>query len=175
MILTDELQLSKITLSSLEKAEEYFDYINDTLVKYAINTPLRIAHFLAQVSHESGSFRYTEELATGEQYEGRKDLGNVEKGDGIKFKGRGLIQITGRTNYALYGKSVGIDFSSSPSLLASPEFATDSAGWFWNQHKLNELADANKLIAITKRINGGLNGLEDRQKRLVSAKTILNA
>lgn len=139
--------------------------LTEAMAAYGINTPERVAAFLAQVAHESGSLRYVRELASGEAYEGRKDLGNTQPGDGVRFKGRGLIQITGRSNYSdcsesLFGhRSTLLDH---PELLEQPGYATMSAGWFWNSRNLNALADAGQFEAITRRINGGLNGQADR-------------
>lgn len=141
--------------------------------KYEINTPLRQAHFIAQILHESGSFRYREEIASGAAYEGRKDLGNTKKGDGKRFKGRGLIQLTGRANYEAYGKSLGreSEILSNPKLVAEEdELNVDVAGWFWDRAKLNALADKDDLKAITRRINGGYTGLADRKAFLERAK-----
>ncbi|MBS1815429.1 MAG: chitinase [Acidobacteria bacterium] len=141
-----------------------------------IDTPLRQAHFLAQVAHESGELRYTEELASGEQYEGRKDLGNTQKGDGVRFKGRGLIQLTGRANYIAFGKFANADFTVGDAMArisTEPMLAVQTAVWFWNQHELNALADTDDLVAITKKINGGTNGLADRRSKLERAKFFL--
>lgn len=165
--------LVKIMHCSLAVADVFIDAFNATLEKYDISTSLRLAHFLAQVGHESGSLHYVEEIASGVAYEGRKDLGNVRAGDGKRFKGRGLIQITGRANYQKYGDEIGIDFIANPQLLASPLYAVDSAGWFWNGHGLNTLADVDDLTHITRRINGGTNGINDRQHRLIVAKQVL--
>jgi putative chitinase len=151
----------------------YVDALSAKMAAYGINTPLRIAHFLAQVGHESGELRYCEEIASGEAYENRKDLGNTEQGDGRRFKGRGIIQLTGRANYVSYGKSRGIDYTTDEGakLVASdPETAIDVACWFWATHKLNDIADNDDVITITKRINGGLNGLDDRKTKLGRAK-----
>lgn len=146
----------------------------DTLTLYNINTPVRIAMFLAQLAHESGSLRYVKEIADGKAYEGRKDLGNVLTGDGVRFKGRGLIQITGRANYTHLGKDFGVDLLANPWLLEEPHYAAQSAGWFWNKRKLNELADKKDFKGITKKINGGFNGLADREKYLAFAYKALN-
>jgi putative chitinase len=126
--------------------------------------------FLAQVAHESGEFRYVQELASGSAYEGRKDLGNTEPGDGVRFKGRGLIQITGRANYEACGRAIGADFIADPALMEQPTWAVGSAAWFWQQHGMNELADAENFDAITRRINGGSNGQQDRLAYLMRAK-----
>lgn len=142
--------------------KKYLSPLNLTLEKYEINTPKRQAAFIAQLAHESGSFKYVEEIASGEAYEGRKDLGNTQPGDGVRFKGRGLIQITGRTNYEALGVALNYDFIKEPEALEKPGAATLSAGWFWYKTKLNELADAGDFKKITKRINGGFNGLKDR-------------
>jgi putative chitinase len=117
--------------------------------------------------------KYVKELATGQAYEGRKDLGNIEPGDGVKFKGRGLIQITGRTNYGALSKALGADLINHPELLEGPVYASLSAGWFWDSRKLNELADVMDFLRITRRINGGLTNLEDRQKYFALAKKTL--
>ncbi len=141
-----------------------------------IDTPLRMAHFLAQTGHESGDLQYLEELASGEAYEGRKDLGNAQPGDGPRFKGRGLIQLTGRVNYAAYGRSIGVDLTADgnwENVATDPALAVDAACWFWTEHGLNELADQDDLQAITRRVNGGLIGLEDRADHLERAKFVL--
>lgn len=139
-----------------------------------IDTPLRMAHFLAQIGHESGSLRFSEELASGEAYEGRTDLGNTQPGDGPRFKGRGLIQLTGRTNYTLYSQETGIDFVGNPQMLADdPRAAVDVACWFWQTNGLNDLADEDDVTAITRRINGGFNGLDDRVGFLARARSLL--
>jgi Predicted chitinase len=129
---------------------------------YNIVGRLREASFLSQIIHESGSFRYVREISSGEAYEGRKDLGNIYKGDGARFKGRGLIQITGRTNYEALSKDLGIDFVSNPALLEQPVNAVRSACWFWDKKNLNRFADAGDNITITRRINGGTNGITER-------------
>lgn len=168
----------KLTLAQLKQAvigatdaeaAKFLEPMNETLAKYNINTPLRVAHFLAQLGHESCGFDAVREYASGAAYEGRKALGNVVAGDGVKYKGRGLIQITGRTNYGAVGKAFGVDFLANPALLESPKYAVLSAGWFWNDRGLNALADANKFDTITRRINGGINGYDDRLKRFVKA------
>lgn len=156
-----------------ENIEKFFGPINATIEKYQINTPKRLAAFLAQLAHESGSFKYVREIASGEAYEGRKDLGNIQPGDGVKFKGRGLIQITGRTNYTKLGEAFKQDFITNPEKLEQPLFATLSAGWFWSMHGLNQLADKGDFILITKRINGGTNGLADRQAHWERCKKVL--
>jgi putative chitinase len=146
------------------------------MLAYSIDTPLRQAHFLAQVGHESGSFRYTEELASGAAYEGRADLGNTEPGDGPRFKGRGLIQLTGRANYTAYGVDKGRNFidGTNPSLIATDDgLAIDVAGWFWKRKNLNLLADQDDVRAVTLRVNGGLNGLADREDYLLRSRFFL--
>lgn len=148
-----------------ESAQVYSELLADCFSRYQINTPLRQAHFMAQVLHESGNFRYNEEIASGAAYEGRKDLGNIEPGDGKKFKGRGWIQLTGRENYKKFGTAIGMDLLKNPHLVAT-DLKADAAGYFWNREKLNNIADlgAGKEIVkkITKRVNGGQNGLDDR-------------
>ena len=141
--------------------------------EFEINTVERQSMFLAQIAHESGGLRYVRELATGEAYDGRLDLGNTEPGDGARYKGRGLIQITGRANYRDCGSALGVDLIGNPELLESPEFACRSAAWFWKNHGLNELADKGDFKLITKRINGGYNGMADRETYLAKAQEVL--
>lgn len=143
------------------------DPINAAMAEYEINTSARQSAFLAQVLHESGRLRYVRELwgptAAQNGYEFRADLGNTEPGDGFKYRGRGLIQITGRHNYQLCGFALELDLIEQPELLEQPLQAARSAGWFWRNHGLNELADqADSFERITRKINGGDNGLTDR-------------
>lgn len=173
MTLTLDQLIACMPGCSQSRATQFLDAINETLAKYDITTPLRAAHFLAQVGHESGSLRYSEEIASGSAYEGRKDLGNTQAGDGVKFKGRGLIQITGRANYTSYGNYVQQDFLTNSTTLAQSPWAADSAGWFWNSRKLNDLADQDNITAITKKINGGTNGLQDRTTRYQTCKNVI--
>jgi putative chitinase len=142
-----------------------------------IDVPLRQSHFLAQVGHESGELRFRQEIASGQQYEGRKDLGNTEPGDGPRFKGRGLIQLTGRANYRAYGAAIGVDLLSNNQwerVATDADLAVDVACWFWQTHDLNPFADADDLTSITRKINGGLNGFDDRQRQLARSKFFLS-
>ena len=141
----------------------FVPWLQEYCREYRINNQYRLAAFLAQVAHESGCFRYTEEIASGEAYEGRIDLGNTEAGDGKRFKGRGLIQLTGRYNYTILSEETGIDFVSNPELLTTPQYAVMSACWFWKKRGLNGMADSGNFHFITKKINGGFNGLADRE------------
>ena len=149
--------------------------VNEVLNYYQINTPLRICHFIAQVAHESDCFNAMEEYASGEDYEGRDDLGNTQPGDGVRFKGRGLIQLTGRENYAKFSKAMNQDFIAQPQLLAQSPWAIWAAGWYWNDKHLNEYADRDDLEQVTRIVNGGQNGLEDRRDYLQKAKSVLGA
>jgi len=161
-----------------QNADTYALILAPKMAAREINTPLRQAHFLAQLAHESGELRYTEELASGEAYEDRTDLGNTEPGDGRKFKGRGLIQLTGRTNYKAYGDTIGVnllDGDNCRRLATEPELAVDVACWFWETRGLNLLADQDDVQMITRRINGSLNGLADRERQLARAKFFLVA
>lgn len=156
------------------QVKPFINWLNEYCPQFEINTAPRLAAFLAQVGHESGRMRYTEEIASGRKYEGRKDLGNTQKGDGMRFKGRGLIQITGRANYTELSNDVGVDFVGAPLNLCLPEWAVMSACWFWQKRGLNELADEYRFRDITKKINGGYNGLEDREKLYERCKRMLN-
>jgi putative chitinase len=155
---------------------KYFSPLVQTMAKYEINTPLRKAHFLSQVGHESAELRYTCELASGEKYEGRADLGNLQPGDGHRFRGRGLIQITGRANYAAFSVDHGSDYTSdstAPLLSADPSLAVEASGWFWKKKQINQLADRDDLVAVTRRVNGGVNGLAQRGVLLARARFFL--
>lgn len=138
-----------------------------------LETSLRLAHFLAQLAHESGGFRYMEEIASGSAYEGRGDLGNTYPGDGKRFKGRGPIQCTGRANYRRFGIILGIDIETHPDIAAVPSIGMQLACAYWTDRNLNAKADADDLIGITRAINGGTNGLDDRRQRLGQAKGIV--
>jgi putative chitinase len=142
-----------------------------------IDTPLRQAHFLAQLGHESLALIHTEEIASGAAYEGRADLGNNQPGDGTLFKGRGLVQLTGRANYTRYGQAIGRDLTrdidKARMVATDPALAVDVACWFWQTRDLNALADADDVKAITRRVNGGYNGLDDRTAYLARARFFL--
>ena len=141
-----------------------------TLDRYEINTRLRIANFLGQTCHESAGFRTTEEFASGEAYEGRQDLGNTQPGDGMKYKGRGLIQLTGRANYKVYGDALKLDLVNQPQLAAGSVLSLTVACEFWKRNELNALCDNDDIVAVTRRINGGTNGLDDRRALTTAAK-----
>jgi putative chitinase len=140
--------------------------LNEAMQEFDISATVeRETAFLAQIAHESGECRYVIEIASGEAYEGRKDLGNTEAGDGVRYKGRGLIQITGRANYAACSEALfgyPSKLLTNPELLEEPGNACRSAAWFWDSRGLNELADKGDFKLITKRINGGFNGYADR-------------
>jgi predicted chitinase len=182
ILLTAE-QLKNISGASDATVQKYLQHFNTVMAKMEINTPLRMAHFLAQVCHESGGLKDTEELASGEDYEGRKILGNTQAGDGKKFKGRGLIQITGRTNYKKFGDYVGQDFTINNNwkkLASDPFLAAEGAGWFWQIYcasgwgSCNSFADNDDVLHITLAINGGFNGLYDRLNFLSTAYDTFN-
>lgn len=145
-------------------------------IRYGITHPLEKAHLLAQVAHESDNFRTAREYASGTAYEGRKDLGNTQAGDGVRFKGRGLIQCTGRNNYYRYSYwKYGDDRAlRNPSLLEHLPDAVDVVFWYWTHERprLKALALADNLEGVTKQVNGGLNGLADRRAKLASAKEL---
>jgi putative chitinase len=171
-LITQE-QLSAIApYSRRDRLEKLLPHLNNTMQRYAITTPLRKAHFLAQLGHESDGFNTNEEYASGAAYEGRRDLGNTQAGDGVRFKGRGLIQVTGRANYLDCGRALGVDLINSPQRLGDFDLACLSAGWFWDTRKLNNHADRDDILTITKIINGGTNGLADRQSYLSRAKRV---
>lgn len=156
--------------------DDVFSQLPSTCAAYNINTPLRLAHFLAQCAHESGNFKWRTELATGQAYEGRKDLGNVNPGDGVKYKGRGYIQLTGRANYANFSKFCGEDCVANPELVAT-KYPMLSAAYFFQKVKLWAICDEGSSEAVvtkvSKRVNGGTNGLDDRKKKFAKFWSIL--
>jgi putative chitinase len=169
-------QLVAISPYTKSRASVFLPYLTAAMQEWQINTPLRAAAFLAQILHESGSFTYTEEIASGAAYNGRLDLGNTMPGDGQKFKGRALIQVTGRVNYVKAMLALGIDCLEHPELLAQPENACRASAWWWSDHKLNQLADLGTQDAfrrITKTINGGYNGWEERLSFYNKAREVL--
>ncbi len=169
-------QLSAIApYSNSSRLANLLPHLNTTMQRYDITTPLRKAHFLAQTAHESDGFNTNEEYASGADYEWRTDLGNTRVGDGVRFKGRGLIQVTGRSNYADCGRALGVDLINNPQLLANFDLACLSAGWFWGKSRLNGDADRDDVLTITKIINGGTNGLADRKSYLARAKRVFGA
>jgi putative chitinase len=176
--------------------------LEETFVKYDISTPQRQACFIGQCAHESNNFKTlqenlnysaeglmktwpsrfaTKEIAdqyarqpakiAGKVYNGR--LGNTSEEEASKYLGRGLIQLTGKENYANCGTALGVDFVGNPALLIEPKYATLSAGWFFNKKGLNALADASDIETMTKRINGGLIGLDDRKAKIAKALSVL--
>lgn len=166
-------QLLKIMPFAKARAPLFLDALNAAMAEFDISTPARQASFLAQVAHESGQLRYVLELASGAAYEGRADLGNTHIGDGMRYKGRGLIQITGRANYAACAAALGLQLIEHPVLLEQPINACRSAAWFWKVNGLNELADAGDQARVSKRVNGGTNGLADRRALFDLAARVL--
>ena len=173
MVTDDELRRIMPNCATAKRTE-YLPFIQQAMQEFAITSYLREAAFLAQLAHESGELRYMEELASGAAYEGRKDLGNTQPGDGKRYKGRGPIQLTGRANYKKYGDLLGIDLTNNPTVAATKEVGFRIAGQFWKLNGLNELADQQKFETITRRINGGLNGQSDRVMYYNRAKQVLN-
>jgi putative chitinase len=167
-----------------ERAVTFAGPLSEACALFEINTPARLAAFLTNVGHESGSFRWLAEIwgptDAQKRYEGRKDLGNTQPGDGERFKGHGLIQTTGRANHRelrpallLAGYTDVPDFEADPEMLQLPRWAAASAGYFWHSRGLNELADAGDFTRIVRRINGGTNGMADREQRLARARAAL--
>jgi putative chitinase len=166
--------LALATGARIDRATEFLPIIERAAVDFEINTQARMAAFLAQVGHESGGLHWLTELwgptSSQARYEGRADLGNTQEGDGFKYRGRGLIQLTGRANYQKASDALATDFIGDPDQLAQPEYAVRSAMWFWQSHGLNELADTGDFERVTKIINGGLNGEAERLVLYAAAK-----
>ncbi len=195
-------------LGQLIKGIPYIDQWYDALVailpNYEINTPARVAAFIAQCAHESGGFKTLKENlnyravtlrkvfpkyfptdALAEQYAGKPEkiankvyanrMGNgpESSGDGFRFCGRGLIQLTGKENYTWFAASLGMDVNDVPEYLSTFEGAVQSACWFWESNKLNQWADEGDILTLTKRINGGTLGLEERKKHYAHALDVL--
>ena len=160
-----------------ERADLFAPHLSAACRYYGIDTPERLAAFFAQIGHESGSLRYVREIADGSAYEGRRDLGNLVSGDGARYRGRGLIQLTGRDNYRqmrdLLDHLGPPDFLDFPAALEEPQWAAWSAAAWWHSRHLSDLADAGDFDAITRRINGGTNGAADRRQRWERAKAAL--
>ncbi|MFM8396156.1 MAG: glycoside hydrolase family 19 protein [Acidobacteriota bacterium] len=183
MIITNEDLKQIMPKLSPAKRTLYLPFLNRVMEEYEITTLLRSAAFLAQLAHESGEFRYMEEIWGPTEAQKRYEppgtlaerLGNNERGDGKRFKGRGPIQITGRANYERYGKLLGVDLVGNPALAATPQIAFSIAGIYWQTNGLNQLADQDDIVTITKRINGGVNGLAERRAYYKRAKAILAA
>lgn len=168
-------QMVAIAPRCAKRAQAYVGPINDALDKAEINTPQRLASFIAQLMHESGSLVYSKELSSGAEYEGRHDLGNTHPGDGVRYKGRGPIQVTGRTNYEHCSEHLFGDdrLLEHPEILEQPEEGVAAAAWFWFFHGCNDLADADDQRALCRRINGGMNGFDQRFAFYVVAKGVL--
>lgn len=199
----DIAHLYHITGTNASILSKYVKPLNETMEKYQINTPLRQCHFLAQICHESGAFKRTEEnlnysakglLSTfpkyftqltanqyarqpeaiaNRVYANRMGNGTEASGDGWRYRGRGLIQITGHDNYSLLAKSFLMGIMENPDKVANVPLSVLSAGWYWDRCKLNQYADKDDLNTITKRINGGYNGISDRKEWLVDSKVEL--
>lgn len=185
MQLTQE-QLRAATGCTRDKAEAWLAPITQACEVFGINSPPRLAAFLAQIGHESGRLVYVREIwgptPAQQRYEVRTDLGNVQPGDGRRYQGRGLIQTTGRANYAATRDGLAAylphtpDFEAVPALLERPDMAAMSAAWYWHSRGLNALADVgtdDAFIRITRKINGGTNGLADRQALYAAAREVL--
>lgn len=177
--------LARATGAHLQEAQAFAPVIDAAMEAYEINTPGRQAAFLAQIGHESGGLHWLIEIwgptIAQQHYEGRLDLGNTEPGDGSKYRGHGLLQTTGRGNHArardrLRAKFPDLDvpdFEQEPKRLAEPQWAALSAADFWADHGLNDLADAGDFMRITRKINGGLNGYDQRLALFETAKEVL--
>lgn len=157
------------------KAVIYLPHLNAAMDEAKINTLLRQAAFISQIAHESVELKYFEEIASGAKYEGRTDLGNTRPGDGVRFKGRGPIQLTGRSNYHLAGVSLNVDLENNPSRATDLDVAFRIATWFWTTKNLNSFADKGDFDSITHRINGGYNGKADRERYYQRALSVLSA
>lgn len=138
----------------------------DMFIAYGVDTDIRRNMFLAQLAHESDGFRTTREYASGNAYEGREDLGNTQTGDGARFRGRGLIQLTGRANYTRYGELLGKDLLTDPMIVEAMPLALEVSLMYWKDRKLNRFADENNFREVTRRVNGGYNGMEGRSRYL---------
>jgi predicted chitinase/uncharacterized protein YukE len=172
-VITMEVLRTVMPHLSAQRAAEYLPYLTSAMSEAGITTPQRQSAFMAQLAHESGQFRHMQEIADGSRYEGRRDLGNVNPGDGQLYKGRGPIQLTGRENYRAAGEALGLDLEANPQQVADPRVGFRTAAWYWESRGLNELADDGNFREITRRINGGFNGMEDRERYYAAARQAL--
>lgn len=184
MLITLDMLEAMIPYATDEKRLKYLTPLNTAMQRYGIITPIRIAAFIAQITYESGSLHYVEEIASGSAYEYREDLGNLTK-EALKaahshgtttgkfYVGHGLLQITGYYNHKICGEALGIDLVNQPRLLCSPIYAAASAAWYWDTHNCNSLADVDLFDKITKVINGGYNGLSERKKNYALCRQVL--
>jgi len=168
-----QAQLLSIFPFAKNRIPIFYTPLLEAMAEFEIDTPMRVQMFLAQIGHESGELRYVRELASGEAYEGRKSLGNLLSGDGKRYKGRGLIQITGRANYMALQDALDLPCVDHPELIETPVNACRSAAWFWRSNGLNALADSGNFLAVTKKINGGTNGLPSRELYYKRAKEVI--
>jgi len=164
-ILITKKQLSHIwDVKETTISDRIMSDLNSCLSRFQINTPIRMRHFISQISHESGGGKWMKELASGSAYEGRRDLGNTQPGDGRKYKGAGFIQLTGRANYSEFSK-----FMNDPKIMDGVDYVAlnypaTSAGFWWTNNNMNALCDRNPTVEeVTRRVNGGLNGIADRK------------
>lgn len=185
MVLTAEQLRAIMPRLTAPKSAAYLPFLTAAMREFAVDTPARAAAFLAQLAHESGQLRFMEEIWGPTDAQRRYEpvstlatrLGNSEPGDGRRFKGRGPIQLTGRANYRTFGNLLGVDLLDDPARAALPEVAFRIAGLYWSKNRLNALADVATAAAfrdITKRINGGINGLADRQAFYETARRVLH-
>jgi len=176
MNINDQILIDVLEIPAA-RAVKWCDPVDLSCRHYGITSGEQVAAFLAQIGHESGRLRYVHEIwgpmPWQLRYEGRADLGNVQPGDGHRFMGRGLIQITGRANYERCGNALGLPLTDQPELLEEPVHAAMSAAWYWHAHSLNDLADRRDIRGITKIINGGYNGLAERSAIYHRALAIL--
>ena len=171
----EKLQVVMPSAVRKKKSDRCYEPLVKGMKKYEIDTPLRAAHFIAQESatrpHRSSTWKRSR---TVRDTRARSDLGNTQPGDGKRFKGRGLIQLTGRANYEAYSNDCGIDYVTNPTAIATDPFAcVDVACWYWHKRQINRLADKDDVKAVTKAVNGGFNGLDDRMDYLYRSKAVL--
>jgi|GEM_PF-3996328 len=173
--MVDEREFEELTPQiSRTRRAQILPPLQEALQIAEITSKLREAHAMAQFLHESGGFLFKREIASGQAYEGRRDLGNTQPGDGRRYKGRGWIQITGRANYRKFGHLLNLSLEQQPELAETDENAARIACAFWTAHNLNRFADLDDILTITRRINGRTNGLTDRHSRLILTKRVLS-
>jgi putative chitinase len=176
--MTTLIQLAQVcTKAPLQRLAPLVSPYNDALPLAEVRTPLREAMWLAQLAHESGEFHWFEELwgptPAQRAYEGCERLGNTQPGDGFRFRGRGVIQLTGRANYAKAGAALGLNLVAEPEMASHHLVAFQIAAWFWKAHGCNAAADAGDVVACTRIVNGGTNGLASREAYYSRARAVL--
>ena len=174
MLITEQVLRNLCPYAKPDLLRDVVKYFNELAPQFGVDTKLRICHFFAQASVETDWFKTLQEYASGREYEGRLDLGNTQQGDGVKYKGRGIFQTTGRANYTATGKKMNMDLVNKPELLLDPRNAVWSALIYWQSRNMNAIADRDDIDAASRAVNGGYNGYSERCRALALLKSTID-